>query len=100
MHTGKAEKPERTERSECKENKTRAKEKERRQQYFLELQCRLKKARSYLLRCSTWWDGEVRRVKGSRGGLGGRGVPVWLEAGLEGGPGEGRKDGVTGRRGG
>lgn len=28
------------------------------------------------------------------------GVPVWLEAGLEGGPGEGRKDGVTGRRGG
>lgn len=27
-----------------------------------------------------------------------RGVSVWLEAGLEGGPGEGRKDGVTGSR--
>lgn len=37
----------------------------------------------------------MRRVKGSRGGLGGRGVSVRLKAGLQGGPGEGRKDGVT-----
>lgn len=63
--------------------------------YFLMPQCNLEEASSYLLRCSGWWDGEVRTGKGSRGGLGGRGVPVRLEAGMEGGPGEGRKDGMT-----
>lgn len=47
----------------------------------------------------------VGRVKGSWGGLGGvwrgvGGILVRLEAGLKGGPGKGRKDGVTGRWGG
>lgn len=41
----------------------------------------------------------MRRVKGSRGGLGGKGGSrSGSKAGLEGGPGEGRKDGVTGSR--
>lgn len=48
----------------------------------------------------------MRRVKGSRGGLGGKGEEGegggsrsgWKRKGLEGGPGEGRKDGVTGSR--
>lgn len=48
-----------------------------------------------------WWDGEVGRVKGSWGGLSGEGESWFeLEARLKGVPGEGWKDGMTGRRGG
>lgn len=45
-----------------------------------------------------WWDGEVRRVKGSRGGLGGRGSWSGSKQGWRVVQEEGRKDGVTGSR--
>lgn len=104
MHAGKAEKPERTERSECKENKTRAKEKreETAGSATFRASVRAEKSRvlpTQMFRLVGRRSEESQRVPGWSGWKGG-GVPIWLKAGLEGGPGEGRKDGVTGRRGG
>ena len=62
-------KAERTETSERKENKNKSRRSGGEWGERLEV---LFKAESYLLSCCGWWDGEVRRVKGSRGGLGGR----------------------------